>query len=136
VKWLPGFCQIFRRSAIEGLSYDEHCIAAEDRDFSMDVGSRSRLLFCGDLEIEHHMDSQGRLPAVRQIWRAAFALGRSFTKRRKGPADWFRIAQIMVGEFLVDLVVLVSRPSTQNLKIVVSRQRGFYSGMTSLRRSA
>jgi cellulose synthase/poly-beta-1,6-N-acetylglucosamine synthase-like glycosyltransferase len=133
VKWLPGFCHAFRREAIQSLSYDEHAVV-EDRDFSMEVGRRWRLVICGDLHLEHRYDPQGRHSPTAQIGRAAFGLGRSFAKRRRYGKDWLTIFHVLVGECLIDLIVIARWPTWQNCKIPVARVRGYFSGLLSLRR--
>lgn len=132
VKWLPGFCQIFRKSAIQGLRYDEKIIV-EDRDFSMEVGRRNRLLISGDLKIQHLRDEEARHPNHVQTWRASFGLGRSFAKRRSAFKDWFTIAHVLAGEILIDLAVAIGRPSVINCKVPVWRLNGFVSGFASYR---
>jgi glycosyltransferase involved in cell wall biosynthesis len=132
VKWLPGFCQIFRRSAISGLCYDE-VTAAEDRDFSMEVGRRWRLLVCGDLRLAHEQDSQDRMDTVASVRRAAFGLGRSFVKRKRGPSDNFRITRIVLGDLLIDVLAAVMNPSSTSWKTSLSRLQGYLSGIASLR---
>ena len=133
VKWLPGFCQAFRREAVQGLSYDEHAVV-EDRDFSMEVGRRWRLVICGDLHLEHRYDPQGRHSHTAQIGRAAFGLGRSFAKRRRYSKDWLTIFHVLIGEFVIDLIVIARRPTWQNFATPVARIRGYCSGLLSLRR--
>ena len=131
VKWLPGFCQIFRRSVIEGMRYDELSVV-EDRDFSMEVARKSRLVACGELRLAHMYDKQGRHRQAVQVRRAAFGLGRSYAKRRRSFRDWGRVAWTLVGEFLLDMLVLVKRPNWENLKTSVYRLDGFVAGFTSL----
>jgi cellulose synthase/poly-beta-1,6-N-acetylglucosamine synthase-like glycosyltransferase len=132
VKWLPGFCQIFRRSAIQGLQYDEKIIV-EDRDFSMEVGRSHRLLISGDLKVQHLRDGEARHPSHVQTWRASFGLGRSFAKRRRAFRDWFTIIHVLIGEILIDVIVAISRPSVMNCKVPVWRLNGFVSGFASYR---
>ncbi len=132
VKWLPGFCQIYRRAAVAGLTYDEK-IVVEDRDFSMQVGDKWKLLICGDLHLSHLQDDQARYSSPRQTWRAAFGLGRSFAKRRQSGFDWVRAGHVLAGEFLIDLLLTVRKPSLTSWKILCSRINGFVAGLTSLR---
>jgi glycosyltransferase involved in cell wall biosynthesis len=135
VKWLPGFCQIFRREAIEGLFYDEDT-PAEDRDFSLQVGSRCRLVVCGDLRLAHYQDREGRGSATAATRQAAFGLGRSFAKRRRSYGDWLRTVHNIVGELLIDTLVAVCRPSWLRCKIAIVRVTGFVAGLNSLRRDS
>jgi glycosyltransferase involved in cell wall biosynthesis len=132
VKWLPGFCQIFRRAAINENLYDEEVIV-EDRDFSMTLGQNWKLLICGDLKIAHHMDDQSRHAPAKQVWRAAFGLGRSYAKRSRSFVDKLSAVHLVIGEFLIDLVVLATRPSLNSCRIPVARLRGFASGFASWR---
>jgi glycosyltransferase involved in cell wall biosynthesis len=132
IKWLPGFCQIFRRAAVEGLQYDEQIIV-EDRDFSMRVGERWRLGIQGDLHLEHLRDGEARYPSHVQTWRASFGLGRSFAKRRESIRDWFEIVHVLLGEILIDLFVVVAKPSLMNLKVPLWRVHAFVSGFASWR---
>lgn len=132
VKWLPGFCQIFRRRAIEGLRYDEE-IVVEDRDFSMEVGRHWRLLISGDLKIKHHLAPEARHDDAKQVWRAAFGLGRSFAKRRQGWRDWVAIFQVPAGELLIDLMVLARYPSKFNFRVLKRRLEGYVEGFVTYR---
>ncbi|HYO83436.1 MAG TPA: glycosyltransferase family 2 protein [Bryobacteraceae bacterium] len=132
VKWLPGFCQIFRREAIEGLRYDEKMIV-EDRDFSMDVGLSWRLIVSGDLHLEHHMSSEARHAHAFQTWRAAFGLGRSYAKRRRSAADVLAAVHVATGELVIDVLVLAAQPKLYNGKVAWSRLKGFVEGYLSWR---
>lgn len=132
VKWLPGFCQIFRRSAIAGLRYDEE-VVVEDRDFSMEVGRRWRLVISGDLKIKHHLAPEARHEDAKQIWRAAFGLGRSFAKRRQGWRDWVAIVKVPAGELLIDLMVLARHPSKFNFRVMKKRLEGYVEGFWTYR---
>lgn len=136
VRWMPGFCQIFRREAITGLRYDVLAVA-EDRDFAMAVGAKGwRMMISGDLYLEHRRDSEARHSPSRQARRAAFALGRIFAKRRRRFSDWWLIVKTLVGEFVIDLLVLAARPSLENLKIPFRRIDGYLAGLFSYRRPA
>lgn len=130
VKWLPGFCQFFRRAAVEGLRYDEKIIV-EDRDFSMKVGETWTLLMCGDLELEHHVDDEGRHAHAFQVWRAAFGLGRSFAKRKRSIGDVFSAVRVFFGELLIDLLILIRRPNRKNFDVTWLRMKGFLQGYLS-----
>lgn len=134
VKWLPGFCQFFRAEAVRGLFYDE-MIIVEDRDFSMQVGEKWRLMIRGDLHLRHLRDGEARHPNHVQTWRASFGLGRSFAKRRRYVTDWFTIFHVLAGEVLIDVLSLVARPSLVALKLPMWRVNGFLSGLGSFRNS-
>jgi glycosyltransferase involved in cell wall biosynthesis len=132
VKWLPGFCQFFRREAIRGLTYDEQIIV-EDRDFSMRVGDKWRLLISGDLCLQHLRDGEARHPNHIQTWRASFGLGRTFAKRRRSHLDWFTMAHVLAGELVIDCLVATRSPSVTNAKVPFWRVKGFLQGLSSLR---
>jgi glycosyltransferase involved in cell wall biosynthesis len=132
VHWLPGFCQIFRREAIGDLKYDE-VIEVEDRDFSMNVARHWRLAIIGDLKIEHRRDEEARYDNVRQTWRASFGLGRSFAKRRESFFDSFRAAHLVAGEFVLDVLTAVAKPSPANWRLPFTRVNAFVAGYRSLR---
>lgn len=132
VKWLPGFCQIFRRRATEGLRYDEE-VVVEDRDFSMEVGRQWRLVIDGDLKIKHHLAPEARHDDAKQIWRAAFGLGRSFAKRRQGWRDWVAIVKVPAGELLIDLMVLARHPTKFNFRVMKRRLEGYVEGFRTYR---
>ena len=141
VKWLPGFCQIFRRTAIGELKYDEHertvngfrGIAVEDRDFSMNVAGNWRLLVIGDLKIEHRRDEEARASHVPMTWRASYGLGRSFAIRSRSLADRLRAMHLVAGEFILDVLIALVRPSVQNCKLPWMRANAFVAGYLSAR---
>jgi hypothetical protein len=132
VKWLPGFCQIFRRSIVEGMRYHEK-VVVEDREFSMRVGDKSRLVIWGDLLLAHKQDEQARHSSWRQTWRAAFGLGHSFASRSSSWRDGLTILHVLVGELLIDILVFLYRPSRENVNIAFFRLKGYFSGLTSAR---
>ena len=127
VQWLPGFCQIFRRAAIEGMEYDEE-IVVEDRDFSMRVGDRWRLAICGDIHMEHRPDPEARHSTVKQIKRASYGLGRSFRKRQRNLRDKLSAYHVLTGEFLLDVGVALLRPTLANWQIPGARASAFLAG--------
>jgi glycosyltransferase involved in cell wall biosynthesis len=135
VKWLPGFCQIFRRSVIRGMLYNEQ-VVVEDREFSMRVGDHARLVIAGDLKLAHKMDSSARHPNHKQTWRAAFGLGYIFASRMQSMRDWLSVVSVLVGEAAIDLAILVLRPSTENVKVLAYRSKGFLQGFAKGRSSA
>jgi glycosyltransferase involved in cell wall biosynthesis len=144
VGWLPGFCQIFRRPAIGDLKYDEHerivggrrGIAIEDRDFSMNVGKKWKLVVVGDLKIEHRRDEEERPPHIPMTWRACYGLGRSFAIRSRSAADRLQAAHIVMGEFLLDVLAALVRPSIQNYKLPWLRANAFVAGYFSAKTRA
>jgi glycosyltransferase involved in cell wall biosynthesis len=130
---LPGFCMIFRRSAVGDLRFDEliPTYAGEDRDFSMRVGWRSRLLICGDLRLYHHTAPQGRDSDLTRNFQSAFGMGRRFVKYSRGGLDDLRLVATFLGDFAIDLMVLVSRPARVNLLTTLTRIKGFFAGLRS-----
>lgn len=139
VGWLPGFCQIFRRVAIEGLRYDEHeavvsgfrCIAVEDRDFSMIVARNWRLVVLGDLLIEHRRDEEARPSHLPMTWRATYGLGRCIAIRSQSFHDRVRAVHIVAAEFVIDVLTALLRPSGENRKIPFLRANAFWAGYHS-----
>jgi hypothetical protein len=132
VGWLPGFCQLYRRQATVGRFYDEDAVV-EDRDYSMAVGEQWRLVLCGDLQIAHCQDEEARHDAARQTWRAAFGLGRSFAKRRRSIRDYLTILHVLAGEFVIDVLLALRRPSLMACRIAIMRVNGYVSGLASVR---
>jgi hypothetical protein len=108
-------------------------IGGEDRDLSMQVNRRWRLLISGDLRLEHRHETQGRFPPLRQMWRVAFGLGRGFAKGRRGVLDWFTIGRFLIGELLIDMLAFLRQPSIRNWKTAFTRQHGYLAGLNSLR---
>jgi glycosyltransferase involved in cell wall biosynthesis len=130
---LPGFCMVFRRSAIGNLRFDEliPTYAGEDRDFSMQVGWRRRLLICGDLHLQHHATLQARDPEIDRNFQSAFGMGRRFAKYSRGSRDRLTLATTFLGDFAIDLMFLLSRPGRMNLLTTLTRIRGFFEGLRS-----
>jgi glycosyltransferase involved in cell wall biosynthesis len=132
-KWLSGYCQIFRRSAISDLLFDEvlPTYGGEDRDFSMNVARHWRLLMCPSLQIKHHISPAGRASSVNRMWQSGFGMGRSFAKRRKSRADGLTIMHWMLGEFLIDLIGAMFNPSLLAFRLALARQSGAIAGLRS-----
>jgi hypothetical protein len=124
---------IFRRRAVENLRFDEliPTYAGEDRDFSMQVGWQWRLLLCGDLRLHHHATPQGRDSDLQRNFQSAFGTGRRFVKYSRGSRDYVRLVATFLGDFAVDLMFLLSRPTRVNLLITLTRIRGFFAGLRS-----
>ncbi len=131
VGWLPGFCQIYRRAALEGIFCDEGVIGGDDRDLSMQVGKGWRLVLAGHLKLQHLQDMQSRFAPLPQLWRVAYGMGRSLDKGRRSLADSWLIGWYLVAELLIDLLAWVRRPSMLNLRIAIVRQRGYVAGLAS-----
>lgn len=137
VGWLPGFCMIYRRESIGDLRFDEGLptYGGEDRDFSLFVGERWRLLLCGSLLVRHHWSPSARGPAVRRMYETGFGTGRAFAKRARGARDAASIAHYITCEFLMDLLAFVRRPSLHQLRVPFARARGIVAGLSSLPRA-
>ena len=130
---LPGFCMIFRRRALEDLCFDEliPTYAGEDRDFSMQVGWRSRLLICGDLRLRHHATLQGRDSELKRNFQSAFGMGRRFVKYSRGTRDDLRAIGTFLGDLVIDLIFLLRYPTRLNVRTTLTRISGFFHGLRS-----
>ena len=137
VGWLPGFCMIYRREALAGLTFDEQLptYGGEDRDFSSQVGRQWRLVVCGDLHLEHHASPNHRVRGAEQVYQTAFGLGRGFARRAGGVCDYLAILRYVLAEFFVDLLSFTRRPSRGALLAAFARPRGIFVGLRSLRRT-
>jgi glycosyltransferase involved in cell wall biosynthesis len=141
VGWLPGFCQIFRERAIEGLRYDEHesvvrgfrCIAVEDRDFSMIVARTWKLVVIGDLFIEHRRDDEARPSNLPMTFRATYGLGRCFAIRTRSFRHRVNAVHVVAAEFVIDVLTALANPSGENRKIPWLRANAFWAGYQSAR---
>ncbi|HLG98194.1 MAG TPA: glycosyltransferase family 2 protein [Bryobacteraceae bacterium] len=134
VGWLAGFCMIYRRDAVEGLQFDE-CLptyGGEDRDFSIQVGKLWRLVFCGDLRLNHHGTPEGRESDVCRMLQNSFGAGRRFAKGVRGLSDYLIIARTLVGDLLVDLLAWAAHPSRSGLLIPIARIQGLIQGWRSV----
>src|SRR5947209_11497814 len=105
VGWLSGFCMIYRRSSIAGLEFDQKLptYGGEDRDFSLQVAKRARLMLCGDLELRHHYSAETRDDDVERVYQTGFGVGRRFAKYARGLADYWTVAKSFLGDLAVDL---------------------------------
>lgn len=135
IGWLPGFCMIYRRAAIQGIEFDEHLptYGGEDRDFSTRVGRNWRLLFWGDLRLKHHGSFEGRDSDVYRMFQNSFGAGRRFAKGVSGFPDYMVLARTAIGDVVVDLLSFLSHPTPSRLQIPVARIRGLLQGLRSLR---
>lgn len=134
IGWLAGFCMIYRRAAVEGLQFDE-CLptyGGEDRDFSIQVGLRWKLVLCGDLLLNHHGSAEGRESDVYRMLQNSFGAGRRFAKAARGVSDYLVIARTLVGDLLVDLLSWMAHPSRSRLLIPVARIQGLIEGWRSV----
>ena len=136
--WLPGFCMIYRRSAIGDLRFDEDLptYGGEDRDFSLAIGARWRLMLSTRLELSHHVSPSARSSAVRRMYETGFGTGRAFAKRAHGLRDRLRLAHYIACEFLIDLATAFPRVSAERLRMPMARARGVVAGWRSLRRTS
>jgi glycosyltransferase involved in cell wall biosynthesis len=135
IGWLGGFCMIYRRPAIDGLRFDEvlSTYSGEDRDFSMRVGRRWRLLICGDLSIQHHYSAQGRDNDLERLRQSSFGVGRRLAQNAKGFRDYPAIARTFAGDLVVDAVAFLHRPSRENLIAIFLRVQASLAGFRSVR---
>lgn len=117
IGWLPGFCMIYRRSAVEGVWFDETLptYGGEDRDFSMRIGASHRLLICGDIHVQHHYTVEGRADSLSRLRESSFGTGVRFTKYARTFADYLAVLQTFAGDFVVDIVALMCSPKAANL---------------------
>lgn len=135
VGWLAGFCMIYRRAAVDGLEFDE-CLptyGGEDRDFSLQVGRRWKLLLCGDLRLKHHGSPESRDSEVYRMLQNSFGAGRRFGKVARGFPDYCVIARTLLGDLVVDLLSFLSHPSRNRFLIPFARIRGLIQGIRSVR---
>jgi len=138
VGWLPGFCMIYRREAIGDLRFDEGLptYGGEDRDFSLSVGERARLVLCGDLRVRHHGSPGARSTSVRRVYETGYGTGRAFAKRVRGASDALRVAHYIVCEFTVDVIAFCGRPSGSGIRVPFARASGVIAGFNSVQRGA
>jgi glycosyltransferase involved in cell wall biosynthesis len=135
IGWLAGFCMIYRRRAMEGLRFDEvlPTYGAEDRDFSMRVGRKWRLLICGDLAVKHHYTTQGRITDLECIRQGSFGVGRRFGQNARTGRDYLTVATTFAGDFVLDIFSFLRRPGMQSAKILGARSKAFFIGFRSAR---
>lgn len=135
VHWLAGFCMIYRRSMIEGLAFDEvlPTYGGEDRDFSMRVGDRSKLMLSGDLQLKHLASSVHRVTGTNQIFQTAFGIGRGFRKRARNGFDTVTVVTYAIREFLVEAIAGLRHPTLRSLLAPFARMQGLVAGWMSLR---
>jgi glycosyltransferase involved in cell wall biosynthesis len=135
VGWLPGFGMIYRRAAVEGLRFDEWLptYGGEDRDFSMRVGERYRLLVCGDLHLEHHYSTEGRNDGLIRLRECSFGAGRRFAKYGRGFRDYLTVARTFLGDFVVDLIAFARHPLPVNFFAIFVRLHASFQGLRSVK---
>jgi glycosyltransferase involved in cell wall biosynthesis len=133
IGWFNGFCMIFRKQAVANESFDEKLpsYGGDDRDLSMRVGRKWRLLFCGDLRLEHRSAPANRTTGARRVYESAYGTGRGFAKNACGIRDHLIILQYIVVELIVDLAALLRRPSLLLLRSALARPRGVVAGYLS-----
>ncbi|MBZ5676156.1 MAG: glycosyltransferase [Acidobacteriia bacterium] len=134
VKWLSGFCMIYRRTAIGALRFDEKLptYGGEDRDFSAVIGGQWRLLLCGDLHLQHHCTKEGRDSEVDRVFETGFGTGRRFAKYARTPWDYVIVARSFLGDLVVDILAFLAHPSRYSFLTTFARVSGFFHGLTSL----
>ena len=133
----PGFGMIYRRAAIEGLRFDEllPTYGGEDRDFSMRVGERYRLLICGDLQLQHHYSTEGRNDGLIRLRECSFGAGRRFAKYGRGWRDYVTVARTFFGDFAVDLIAFARSPLPLNFFAIFVRVHASFQGLRSVKKS-
>jgi len=135
VGWLPGFCMIYRRDAIEHLRFDEGLTAygAEDALFSMEAGRKRRLSMLGDLRVKHHSTPVSRVPDVEAVYGASFALARNYFARRAGARAFATISWYAAVEVCLDALSALHRPSLGRVRAAWARLAGLLEGIRSVR---
>lgn len=133
VRWLAGFCMVYRREAIRDLAFDEQLptYAGEDRDFSTRVGRTWRLLLCGDLHAQHLITPAARETCPQRVYQMGFGFGRTFRKQRTRAIDWPLLAYSLAGEFTLDVVAWLRKPTREGLSLALARPRGVVAGLRS-----
>lgn len=134
VGWLSGYCMIYRRAALAGLSFDEvlPTYGGEDRDFSMMVGARWRLVLCADLKLSHHYAPSSRTVGAARVRETVFGMGRSFAKRVRGPADYITLARWLAVETVIGLLTWLRHPSRDRAQALAAVPTGLVAGLRSL----
>jgi glycosyltransferase involved in cell wall biosynthesis len=138
VGYLPGFCMIYRRQAIQELTFDEALptYGGEDRDFSATVGKTWKLVMFGDLQLEHHSAPESRDSGVQRTFQAGFGTGRSFAKNAAKIGDYAEFARVLVCEFALDALTWLGRPSFERFQMPFARSSGLIAGLRSFRKHA
>jgi GT2 family glycosyltransferase len=138
IKWLPGFCMIYRRTAISDLWFDESLptYGGEDKDFSMEVGQCWRLCLCCDLLLEHHSSTYARDHNVLREYQWGFGMGRICAKRAKLLSDYIAISHFFLAEFIVNILAVVSKPSRERLERAFARPYGMILGVMSINKDS
>ncbi|MGE0761332.1 MAG: glycosyltransferase family 2 protein, partial [Pirellulaceae bacterium] len=130
VGWLPGFCMIYRRRAMDRIFFDEQLptYGGEDRDYSLKVGAGWRLLLCGDLHVEHHVAAAHRVAGWRQIRQTAFGQGRGFRQRSRTWGDTAAFLAFVGKELCIESLALVRHPTPASLAAPIARVCGALQG--------
>jgi hypothetical protein len=97
----------------------------------MQVGWQWRLLICGDLRLHHHAAPQGRDSDLKRNFQSAFGMGRRFAKYSHGGGDHVKVVITFLGDILIDVIFLFSRPTRMNFLTVLIRVKGFFAGLWS-----
>jgi GT2 family glycosyltransferase len=134
VGWLSGYCMIYRRGALAGLSFDEGLptYGGEDRDFSMLVGARSRLVLCADLKLSHHYAPASRTVGAARVRETVFGMGRSFAKRARGPVDYLTLARWLAAETVIAVLAWLRHPSRDRAQALAALPTGLVAGLRSV----
>jgi GT2 family glycosyltransferase len=136
VGWLPGFCMIYRRSALGDLRFDEDLptYAGEDKEFSLAVGAGSRLLLAVELQIVHHRSPTARDDEARRLYQVGFGMGRGFARRALSPRGILSALRYTMGESLIHSLRFLHRPSADRWRQIAAVPRGVLAGLRSLPR--
>jgi GT2 family glycosyltransferase len=134
VAWLPGFCMIYRRAAVEGLQFDEALptYGGEDADFSAAAGRRGRLVLAGDLAVRHEQSPEARVASARGWWEVNYGLARRHLARAGRLAGLPVLVWYALVEFAIDLLALLRHPSRLRLSVLLAKPAGLLSGARSL----
>jgi glycosyltransferase involved in cell wall biosynthesis len=133
VGFFYGFCMIFRKTAVNGLWFDQDLptYGGEDRDFSFRVSREWPLVLCGDLEIRHSRSEQSRDSLVQRTYQTGFGAGRTFAKHHTSALDYFVLGWSMIGEFFIDALAFCQKPSADKCRMPFARVAGTIAGVRS-----
>jgi hypothetical protein len=137
VSWLHGFCMIYRRTAIDGLQFDEGLptYGGEDSEFSKRVSRKWRLVLCGDLRLEHHHSVIERPDQARVSYEVGFGSARSYVSQARGMWGILLLGWCTLLELTIDLASLVRSPTRKRLCQIVAKQIGCIRGALSVGQS-
>jgi glycosyltransferase involved in cell wall biosynthesis len=133
VTWLAGFCMIFRREALRGLSFDERLDWGEDILLSSKVAEKWRLRLCGDISVTHHVTDETRATSAQEWYGCNYAVA----LRHLGASDGVRAEALLLWYALVELGLdaagLLRHPSRDRLAVLLAKPAGLLSGRRQAR---